>query len=214
MTSRLRITEIFLSLQGETSTMGAPTTFVRLTGCPLRCHYCDTAYAFQGGQWMGLSDILCQVQQHGVGHVTVTGGEPLAQPHCALLLTQLCDAGFQVSLETSGAMSIKGLDERVAVILDVKTPGSGEAHRHLLGNYVYLKTIDQIKFVITDRKDYEFARSHIQQHDLSQQAAIWFSPSYEQLAYRQLAEWILQDKLAVRMQLQLHKIIWGDEPGR
>jgi len=211
----LRINEIFFSLQGETSTVGLPTVFVRLTGCPLRCHYCDTAYAFHDGSVMPLASILAQVSAHRSRHVTVTGGEPLAQPNCLPLLAQLCDAGYQVSLETSGAMDISGVDPRVTVILDLKTPGSGECDRNLLGNISRLESKDEVKFVICDRRDYDWARAQLDQYDLASRVReVLFSPSFEQLDYRSLADWIVADSLPVRMQLQLHKIIWGDEPGR
>jgi len=211
----LRINEIFFSLQGETRTMGLPTVFVRLTGCPLRCGYCDTAYAFHEGAMMSLTDIGGQVSLYRTRYVTVTGGEPLAQPNCLPLLQQLCDREYRVSLETSGAMDISGVDPRVAVILDLKTPGSNECHRNLESNIVLLKPEDEVKFVICDRKDYEWARAKVDQYDLVGRVAdILFSPSFGQLPYRELADWIVEDQLPVRMQLQMHKILWGDEPGR
>lgn len=210
----LRINEIFFSLQGETSTVGLPTVFVRLTGCPLRCVYCDTEYAFHKGDVMPLDAIVTQVQAYGARHVTVTGGEPLAQPNCLPLLKMLCDKGFIVSLETSGAMPIADVDKRVITILDLKTPGSGECDRNLEANIPHLKKTDQVKFVICDRRDYEWSKAKVDQFDLrSRVAEVLFSPSFGQLSYRQLAEWILQDRLLVRMQVQLHKHIWGDEPG-
>ena len=210
----LRINEIFFSLQGETTTVGLPTVFVRLTGCPLRCVYCDTEYAFHKGDARGLSDIVEEVASHGARHVTVTGGEPLAQPNCIALLTMLCDRGFVVSLETSGAMSIAKVDARVVTILDLKTPGSGECDRNLESNVGLLKPQDQVKFVICDRRDYEWSKAKVDQFDLrSRVQEILFSPSFGQVSYRELAEWILQDRLPVRMQIQLHKHIWGDEPG-
>ncbi len=210
----LRLTEIFHSLQGETSTVGLPTVFVRLTGCPLRCQYCDTAYAFTGGELWSTERILQEVASYQARYVTVSGGEPLAQPECIGLLRALCDAGYEVSLETSGAMDISEVDPRVTVILDLKTPGSQECHRNLESNIRLLKPIDQVKFVICDRTDYEWSRAKMDQFDLRHRVAeILFSPSFTQLAYAQLAEWILQDRLPVRMQLQLHKIIWGDKPG-
>lgn len=210
----LRINEIFFSLQGETSTVGLPTVFVRLTGCPLRCVYCDTEYAFHKGDVMPLDAIVTQVQAYGARHVTVTGGEPLAQPNCLPLLKMLCDKGFIVSLETSGAMPIADVDKRVITILDLKTPGSGECDRNLETNIPHLKKTDQVKFVICDRRDYEWSKAKVDQFDLrSRVAEVLFSPSFGQLSYRQLAEWILQDRLLVRMQVQLHKHIWGDEPG-
>jgi 7-carboxy-7-deazaguanine synthase len=214
-TATLRINEIFHSLQGETSTAGLPTAFVRLTGCPLRCHYCDTAYAFHEGSVMSLESILQQVAAHPVRHVTVTGGEPLAQPDCLPLLARLCDAGYRVSLETSGAMDISRVDPRVIVILDLKTPASGECDRNLHSNIGLLKSQDEIKFVICDRGDYEWAKARLEQDDLSSRVAeVLFSPSHGVLPAHELADWIVEDGVSVRMQLQLHKFIWGDVPGR
>lgn len=212
--SSLRITEIFCSIQGESTTAGAPTVFVRLTGCPLRCQYCDTAYAFTGGERMTIEDIMQTVTEFGVSHVTVTGGEPLAQKECETLLTALCDAGLSVSLETSGALAIDNVDSRVRTILDIKTPGSGEQDKNLASNIAALKPEDEIKFVICGREDYDFALNQIQQHALDDKAQLLFSPSYTQLKPRQLAEWMLQDKVTARLQLQMHKYLWGDEPGR
>lgn len=210
----LRITEIFHSLQGETSTTGLPTVFVRLTGCPLRCGYCDTAYAFEGGAKMTLSEIMQTVQGYGARHVTVTGGEPLAQPQCIDLLRQLCDAGYRVSLETSGAMPIGDVDLRVVKIVDLKTPGSGEVGRNLYDNIPLLLPHDEVKFVICDRQDYDWCCMKVDDLRLADQVAeVLFSPSQGELAPKQLAEWILQDGLNVRMQLQTHKYIWGDQPG-
>ncbi|MEZ5491766.1 MAG: 7-carboxy-7-deazaguanine synthase QueE [Gammaproteobacteria bacterium] len=212
--SSLRITEIFHSLQGETSTAGIPTVFVRLTGCPLRCQYCDTAYAFSGGQIRPVAEILDRVADYRCSHVTVTGGEPLAQPECLELLEALCEQGYRVSVETGGAMPIKAIDSRVVVILDLKTPASGESHRNLEENIGFLKPIDEVKFVICDQQDYRWARAKIQQYDLQDRVAeVLLSPVHGQLPARDLAEWILQDGLAVRLQLQLHKLIWGDLPG-
>ena len=212
--SELRITEIFHSLQGETSTTGLPTTFVRLTGCPLRCGYCDTAYAFEGGQKMALSEIMATVDDYGARYVTVTGGEPLAQPQCIELLKELCDAGYRVSLETSGAMPIADVDKRVFKIVDLKTPGSGEVNRNLYDNIPLLAPHDEVKCVICDRQDYDWSCLKMDELGLADRAAeILFSPSQGQLAPKQLAEWILQDKRNVRMQLQTHKYIWGDQPG-
>jgi 7-carboxy-7-deazaguanine synthase len=211
----LRITEIFHSLQGEARTVGLPTVFVRLTGCPLRCQYCDTAYAFEGGKMQSLDSIVETVQQHGARHVTVTGGEPLAQPNCLPLLSRLCDAGLEVSLETGGAMDISDVDERVSVVLDLKTPGSLEAGRNRYENISLLKAKDQVKFVICNRDDYDWSRAKLQQYDLgSRVGEVLFSPSWQELAPAELADWILKDRLPVRMQMQLHKLIWGDEPGR
>jgi 7-carboxy-7-deazaguanine synthase len=211
---RLKITEIFRSLQGEGNAVGFPTVFVRLTGCPLRCQYCDTAYAFTGGQWMTLETILDQVKELDAAHVCVTGGEPLAQPNCLPLLAQLCDAGYQVSLETSGAMPVTEVDSRVARVVDVKTPASGEATRNRLEQLPLLRAHDQIKFVICDRADYEWSRDLLRQSGLPGNATVLFSPSHEQLPARELADWILADRLPVRMQVQLHKILWGNAPGR
>ncbi len=212
--SKLRITEIFYSLQGETSSMGTPTVFVRLTGCPLRCGYCDTAYAFSGGEVISINQILARVAGYDCPYVTVTGGEPLAQPECLELMTKLCDQGYRVSLETSGAIAIHEIDPRVVVILDLKTPGSGESHRNLEANIGALKPVDEVKFVICDQKDYEWARAKLQQYDLPVRVAdVLMSPVHGQLSPRMLAEWILADGLAVRLQLQLHKLVWGDKPG-
>ncbi len=211
---RLKITEIFRSLQGEGDAVGFPTAFVRLTGCPLRCQYCDTSYAFTGGAWMTLDAILEQVASLGAAHVCVTGGEPLAQPNCLPLLTRLCDAGYKVSLETSGAMSVAAVDPRVARVVDVKTPASGETERNLLHELQLLRGHDQIKFVICDRADYEWSRELLRARGLPDQATVLFSPSHEQLPARMLADWILEDRLPVRMQVQLHKILWGNTPGR
>jgi 7-carboxy-7-deazaguanine synthase len=211
---RLRISEIFLSLQGESTSVGWPTVFVRLTGCPLRCQYCDTTYAFRGGESMLLPALLGRVAQYGVRHVTVTGGEPLAQPACLRLLEQLCDAGYLVSLETSGALDVSRVDARVIRVLDLKTPGSGEVARNRYHNLDYLAPPDQVKFVICDRADYEWARQQITEQRLAGRCELLFSPAYGQQDATQLAEWVLADRLPVRFQLQLHKILWGDEPGR
>lgn len=210
----LRITEIFHSLQGEARSSGMPTVFVRLTGCPLRCHYCDSAYAFHGGERRAFADLLDEVASYQADYVCVTGGEPLAQPEVLFFLTALCDTGYQVSLETSGAMDISKVDERVSIVMDLKTPASGELERNLYSNLDYIKPKDQLKFVICDRGDYEWSRFKVDEFNLlSKTADIWFSPSFEQLDARQLAEWILEDRLKVRMQLQLHKQLWGDKPG-
>lgn len=212
---QLRITEIFLSLQGETNTVGLPTVFVRLTGCPLRCQYCDTAYAFSGGEAMSCADILAQVREYAVPRVTVTGGEPLAQPGCLRLLAALCDAGKQVSLETSGALDISRVDERVVKVVDVKTPGSSEVAKNRWENLAHCTKADQIKFVICDRGDYDWARLKCDEHGLFDAVGeVLFSPSSDQLGAAQLADWILADRLPVRLQVQLHKYLWGDRPGR
>lgn len=209
----LRIHEIFHSLQGETSRTGLPTVFVRLTGCPLRCSYCDTAYAFSGGSQMAIEDILRQVAQYGARYVTVTGGEPLAQKACLDLLAQLCDAGYRVSLETGGALDISGVDRRVAVVLDVKTPGSGEVQKNLWANLAHLKPEDEVKFVLCDRADYDWARQVLTERAIAARCEVLFSPSYRQLDPARLAGWILEDRLPVRMQIQLHKLLWGEKPG-
>lgn len=211
---RLKITEIFRSLQGEGDAVGFPTVFVRLTGCPLRCQYCDTAYAFSGGEWWTIDQVLERVQSHGTHHVCVTGGEPLAQRNCLALLERLCDAGYEVSLETSGALPVAEVDQRVRRVVDVKTPASGESHRNLLQQLAGLNDRDQIKFVICDRSDYEWSRDLVRQPALAGPAMLLFSPSFGQLQPRDLADWILEDQLPVRLQLQLHKLLWGNEPGR
>ena len=211
---RLRLTEIFLSVQGEARAVGWPTVFVRLTGCPLRCQYCDTAYAFHGGEWWEIDTILAEVARHGVRHVCVTGGEPLAQKRCLKLLEALCDAGYEVSLETSGAIDIAGVDPRVSRVVDLKTPGSKEMHRNLLSNLPLLTAHDQVKFVICDRADYDWARAMVAEHGIAGRCEVLFSPSQGELAPRDLADWIIADRLPVRFQLQLHKVLWGDTPGR
>ena len=210
----LRLTEIFYSLQGEARTAGLPTVFVRLTGCPLRCHYCDTAYAFTGGEIHHLDAILEQVASYRPPHICVTGREPLAQPNCLKLLEQLCDAGYEVSLETSGALDVSGVDGRVSKVVDLKTPGSGEVGRNLYANLDHLTPNDQVKFVICSREDYDWAVSKLIEYRLEQRAGeVLFSPSHGQVVPRELAEWIVADNLPVRFQLQLHKILWNDEPG-
>jgi 7-carboxy-7-deazaguanine synthase len=212
--SHLRITEIFYSLQGESRSVGWPTVFVRLTGCPLRCHYCDTEYAFQGGTWMELEQILATVAKFGARYVTVTGGEPLVQPACLEFLGQLCDKGYEVSLETSGALDVSAVDPRVIKVMDLKTPGSGEEKRNYYPNLDYLSPQDQVKLVLCDRADYDWAKAVLVRHRLAECCEVLFSPSYEQLSPTDLAEWILEDRLPVRMQIQLHKYLWGEEPGR
>ncbi|MEX0735337.1 MAG: 7-carboxy-7-deazaguanine synthase QueE [Steroidobacteraceae bacterium] len=212
--ARLRITETFLSLQGEASAVGWPTFFIRLTGCPLRCHYCDTAYAFHGGEWRTIARLLDEARQAGAKHVCVTGGEPLAQRQCLTLLAVLCEAGFEVSLETSGAIDASTVDERVVRVIDVKTPGSGESQRNLDLVLQKLRKHDQLKFVICDRADYEWSRERVRAERLDQRCQVLFSPSYHQVPAAQLANWILADRLPVRFQVQLHKILWGDVPGR
>jgi 7-carboxy-7-deazaguanine synthase len=211
---RLKLTEIFYSLQGEADTAGVPTVFVRLTGCPLRCQYCDTAYAFYGGEWWELEAIVARVRELGGRYVCVTGGEPLAQKACHELLTALADAGHRVSLETSGALPIDQVDARVIRVVDVKTPASGESQRNRLDQLALLRPEEQIKFVICDRADYEWSRATLEQWQLTQRCGVLFSPSHEQLPARQLADWILADRLPVRLQIQLHKYLWGNEPGR
>jgi 7-carboxy-7-deazaguanine synthase len=212
--NQLRITEIFHSLQGESTTAGLPTVFVRLTGCPLRCQYCDSAYAFTGGVVQSMETVLGQVASYQCRHVCVTGGEPLAQPGCFTLLERLCDAGYFVSLETSGARDIAAVDSRVMIVMDLKTPDSLEEKQNLWSNLDFLKQNDQIKFVLCSRTDYEWACDMMAQHRLTERVQVLFSPSWHQLEPATLADWILRDKLSVRFQIQLHKILWHDEPGR
>lgn len=209
----LRVTEIFFSLQGETSRSGLPTVFVRLTGCPLRCGYCDTAYAFHGGESMALEEILDRVAGYQARYVTLTGGEPLAQKHAPLLLRRLADAGYSVSLETSGALDVSMVDLRISKILDLKTPGSGECERNLWSNLRHLTTHDEIKFVLCDEADYVWAREQLKMRRLDAVCPVLFSPVHGRLEPRRLAEWILRDRLPVRLQLQLHKLLWGEKPG-
>lgn len=210
---QLRITEIFYSLQGESRTAGFPTVFIRLTGCPLRCKYCDTSYTFKGGDKQTITSIIEKVTSYETSFVTVTGGEPLAQSGCHHLLTKLCDQGFQVSLETSGALDISGVDQRVCIVMDLKTPDSGESGKNLYSNIEFLKKDDQVKFVIGSRDDYLWSRDCLAQYNLSR-FEVLFSPVHENLPAADLADWILADQLKVRMQVQLHKILWGDERGR
>ena len=211
---QLRITEIFLSLQGEARSVGQPTVFVRLTGCPLRCRYCDTEYAFSGGEKMTVEMILQRVAEFQAEHVCVTGGEPLAQLDCGVLLSRLCDAGYQVSLETSGALDIGSVDVRVARVIDLKTPGSGEADKNRMMNLDCLRRDDQIKFVISGREDYEWSRQLMHRHRLPERCEVLFSPVHGKQDATQLADWIIEDRLKVRFQMQLHKLLWGDQPGR
>lgn len=211
---RLKLTELFLSIQGEADAVGWPTVFVRLTGCPLRCGYCDTAYAFHGGEWATVDEIVARVQGYAVPRVCVTGGEPLAQKACLSLLTALCDAGCAVSLETSGALDVAGVDPRVAKVMDLKTPGSREVERNRFENLALLTARDQIKLVVTDRTDYEWARALVRERLAQLPCMLLFSPGHETLAPGQLAEWLLEDRLPVRLQVQLHKYLWGNERGR
>lgn len=211
---RLRLTEIFYSLQGETSTVGIPTTFIRLTGCPLRCQYCDTAYAFSGGQFFSIEDVLQKVATYPTSYVTVTGGEPLAQKACIALLQALCDKNYRVSLETSGAMDVSLVDPRVVKILDLKTPGSQESHRNLYTNIDYLNAHDEVKFVICTRADYDWCVQKIKEYNLLSRCTVLFSPSFKELSLTDLANWILEDRLQVRLQMQLHKLLWNDTPGK
>jgi 7-carboxy-7-deazaguanine synthase len=210
---RLKITEIFFSIQGEALFSGWPTVFVRLTGCPLRCQYCDTAYAFTGGEWWTVPAIVAEVRRYSTPYVCVTGGEPLAQPRCAALLTALCNAGFKVSLETSGAIDISAVDGRVTRIVDIKTPGSKESDRNRLENLELLSDHDALKLVVCDRADYEWSRDFVRAHS-GLPCPVFFSPSYEQLPAQSLADWILADQLPVRLQLQVHKVLWGNVPGK
>ena len=211
--ARLRVNEIFHSLQGESRSSGFPTVFVRLTGCPLRCGYCDSEYAFHEGNWMNAAQILAQVAEHRPRYVTLTGGEPLAQRPSEALLTQLCDAGYEVSLETSGALDISRVDARVRIVMDIKTPGSGEAAKNDAANLQRLKPTDEIKFVLCDRADYEWSRELLRQERLAERCEVLFSPVWERLQAKDLAEWILADHLPVRMQVQLHKLLWGEVRG-
>ncbi|MDF2690754.1 MAG: 7-carboxy-7-deazaguanine synthase [Gammaproteobacteria bacterium] len=210
----LRITEIFLSLQGETRTVGLPTVFVRLTGCPLRCGYCDTAYAFKGGKKMQLEQIVSELKKYQVRHVTITGGEPLAQKNCLPLMSRLCDEGYEVSIETSGALDVSEIDSRVTKVVDLKTPGSKECAKNLYENIQHLNKKDQVKFVICHREDYDWSVAMMKQYDLANKCEVLFSPSYQELSGTTLADWIVHDQLPVRFQIQLHKILWQDQPGK
>jgi 7-carboxy-7-deazaguanine synthase len=211
---RLRVNEIFLSIQGETSKSGLPTVFVRLTGCPLRCAYCDTAYAFHEGKTLSIASIMDNLRRYKTRHVTVTGGEPLAQKPCQQFLKLLCDEGFDVSLETSGAISLSDIDPRVKTIMDIKTPASGESHRNMLENLGHLDETDEIKFVICNRDDYLWAKSLLTERNLNERLGVLFSPSHDELDASLLADWILEDMLPVRLQIQLHKYLWGNVPGK
>lgn len=211
---RLLIAEVFHSIQGEAATVGWPTVFIRLTGCPLRCRYCDTAYAFSGGQWRDVDQLLEETASHGARHVCVTGGEPLAQRNCTGLLTALCDAGYDVSLETSGAYDISVVDSRVRRVVDLKTPASGEMHRNRLENLALLCARDQLKFVICNRDDFDWMKAMLAEHAPQRRCDVLVSPSWGELEPGQLADWLLADQLPVRFQLQLHKVLWGDVPGR
>ena len=213
VTERLRITEIFHSIQGEADAIGWRTVFVRLTGCPLRCVWCDTEYSFYGGDWHAIDDILAQVASYGAKHVCVTGGEPLAQKRCLILLKKLCDAGHEVSLETSGALDVSAVDPRVRKVMDLKAPDSGESHRNLWSNLDHLLAHDQIKIVIASRADYEWACAMLAEHGLAQRCMVLFSPVHGSVQPRELAEWIIADKLPVRFQMQLHKLLWNDAAG-
>jgi 7-carboxy-7-deazaguanine synthase len=212
--TKLRISEIFYSIQGESSRVGWPTVFIRLTGCPLRCHYCDTTYAFKGGERFALDDILEKVQSYPVRYITVTGGEPLAQPQCLKLLTLLCDKGYLVSLETSGALTIEQVDSRVMNIVDLKTPSSGECEKNLYSNLPLLKATDQVKFVVETREDFEWSCDIIKHYDLSSRCELLFSPVWDKLNPGLLADWLLESGVHARLQVQLHKVLWGDATGR
>ena len=212
--NKLRITEIFYSLQGESATVGLPTVFIRLTGCPLRCQYCDTEYAFTGGKWMSFEDIFSELLQYRTEYITVTGGEPLAQPNCIQLLNALCDKGYKVSLETSGALSLDNVDPRVNKVMDIKTPDSGEVDKNHWENLQYINSNDQIKFVICSEQDYIWSKLQLEKFSLNDHCEILFSPSDGQLSAATLADWVLRDQLAVRFQTQLHKILWGNQPGK
>lgn len=210
----LRITEVFYSLQGEGKTVGLPTTFIRLTGCPLRCGYCDTEYAFHGGETRSIDAILHEVEKLGAQYINVTGGEPLAQKRVHELMKKLCDAGYHVSLETSGALDVSGVDARVIKVVDVKTPASGECDKNRHENYEYLTKQDQVKYVICDKADFQWSKEHMQEYKLNDKCEVLFSPVQGELKATELANWVLSEKLPVRFQIQLHKYLWGDEPGK
>lgn len=210
----LRISEIFYSLQGESKTVGLPTVFIRLTGCPLRCQYCDTSYAFSGGKITSIAGIIEQVEGYQTKYITVTGGEPLAQPECLSLLKQLADKGYEVSLETSGALDVAKVDTRISKVMDLKTPASAEESRNLYANIQYLTAEDQVKFVICNREDYDWSKQKILEYQLDEKCELLFSPAMGQQDPTELAEWILSDQLPVRFQLQLHKILWGNKAGK
>lgn len=212
--ARVKLTEVFLSIQGEADSIGWPTVFVRLTGCPLRCQYCDTQYAFYGGEWFGIDQVLARVESFGTRYVCVTGGEPLAQKGCFPLLQRLCDAGHRVSLETSGAIDVSNVDPRVVRVVDVKTPASGEVERNRYENLELLRPEEQVKFVLCSRADFDWARDFVRDRQLHERCTVLFSPSYGQLEARDLAQWVLDERLPVRLQVQLHKILWGDAPGK
>lgn len=212
--ARVKLTEVFLSIQGEADSVGWPTVFVRLTGCPLRCQYCDTAYAFHGGEWFSLDQVLERVASFDTRHVCVTGGEPLAQKGCFPLLQRLCDAGYRVSLETSGAIDVSNVDARVVRVVDIKTPASGEVARNRYENLDVLRPEEQVKFVLCNRADFEWARDFVRERRLHERCTVLFSPSFGQLAPRDLAEWVIEERLPVRLQIQLHKVLWGDTPGK
>lgn len=211
---RVKLTEVFLSIQGEADSVGWPTVFVRLTGCPLRCQYCDTQYAFYGGEWFSIEAVLERVASFSTHHVCVTGGEPLAQKGCLPLLQRLCDAGYRVSLETSGAIDVSQVDPRVVRVVDVKTPASGEVARNRYDNLDVLRPDEQVKFVLCSRDDFEWARDFVRERRLHERCTVLFSPSYGQLEPRDLAQWVLDERLPVRLQIQLHKVLWGDTPGK
>jgi 7-carboxy-7-deazaguanine synthase len=211
--TQLKIFEIFYSLQGESSRVGLPTIFIRLSGCPMRCHYCDTAYAFQGGSIMTIDEIMNSIKKYDTRYVTVTGGEPLAQKEVLGLLKVLADQNYEVSLETGGGLSIKDIDPRIKIILDIKTPESGEEKKNHWDNLNLIHSKDEIKFVLCSREDYDWAKKILNQYNLAEKCAVLFSPVYQKLNTTDLGNWILEDHLPVRMQIQLHKLLWGEKPG-